>query len=104
MRTERLMPNGVPKNIRCYDNQGESFDRYTCVFTKTEGYYYLGMSENPFHPQGFGQHGQGKDGPIDRPSYSHLGKKVDFSLLPEDVQKCIIETYKELWNLPRVMR
>lgn len=99
MRTERLMPNGVPNHIRCYDNGGKSFDRYTCVFTKAKGFHYLGMSENPFHPQGFVTHDQGKDGPIDKPSYSHLGKKIDFDLLPEDVQKCIIETYKELWDM-----
>jgi hypothetical protein len=28
-----LMPNGVPKYVRVYDNGGKSFDRYTVVFT-----------------------------------------------------------------------
>jgi len=54
-RVEKFMPNGVPKNIRIYDNGGETVDRYTVVFTgnfKGRGgrCYYLGMSESPFHP------------------------------------------------------
>ena len=28
-RAERFMPGGVPKHIRCYDNGGETADRYT---------------------------------------------------------------------------
>lgn len=104
MRTEKFIPDGIPKYIRCYDNGGKSFDRYTCVFTKAEGYHFLAMSANPFYPVGFAIHDQGMDGPIDRPQYSHLGKKIDFSLLPEDVQKCIIQTYKELWELVEVLK
>lgn len=100
MKTEKFMPDGIPKYIRCYDNGGKSFDRYTCVFTKTKGFHYLAMSANPFYPIGLAVHDQGKDSPIDRPSYSHLGKKIDYDLLPEDVQRCITETYKELWELP----
>jgi len=28
-REEQFMTGGIPKNVRCYDNGGESFDRYT---------------------------------------------------------------------------
>jgi len=63
-RTERLLPNGVPRYIRCYDNGGKTADRYTVCYTgnyrgKTKGWHdYVGMSGAPFHPQGIGQHGQ----------------------------------------------
>jgi len=100
-REERLMPNGIPRWIRCYD-MGEDYcwDRYTVVYTSVNGYYpYVGMGSNPFHPQGFGQHGEGPLGPIDRPKYSHLGKKIGFKSLPIDCQKLVIEDYKEIWNL-----
>ena len=35
------------------DNKGETFDRYTIILPNGDCY---GASENPFHPQGFGQY------------------------------------------------
>lgn len=106
-RKNRLMPNNTPRWIRCYDNGGKTWDRYTVVYTKKHWYDdgrvysfgYVGMSSNPFAPQGFGQHGESNFQPIDRPSYGHLGKKITFAELPEDCQKLVREDYMELWNL-----
>lgn len=100
------MPDGVPRYIRCYDNGGESLDRYTVVFTNigraNKSYrgrsLYLAMNAAPFHPQGIGQHGE-HVGPIDRPGYRHLGKKIRFADLPEDCKSLVIGDYKELWSL-----
>lgn len=60
-------------DFRCYDFGPDVIDRYTVVFHiniakgmwpgATE-YPYLGMSSDPFHPQGFGQHG-GHTRPVD---------------------------------------
>jgi hypothetical protein len=103
-RRERLMPGGIPRWIRCYDNDGKTVDRYTVVYTgnytKNTGgqVWYVGMSGAPFHPQGFGQHGE-NDGPIDRPRYGHLGKRIKFRDLPEDCRRLVVEDYKELWDL-----
>ena len=105
-RRENLMPNGVPRYIRCYDNGGETWDRYTVVFTgkyrdKKDPYssfLYIGASSNPFHPQGFGTVGESQE-IIDRPAYSHLGKKTEFALLPPDVQVFTVNVYKDIWNL-----
>ena len=52
-RFAKLLPNGVPKYVRCYDDGGKSIDRYTVVFTKKRPggvTLYLGMSSEPFHP------------------------------------------------------
>jgi hypothetical protein len=101
-RTERLLPNNTPKYIRVYDNGGESCDRYTVVFTGNykgrNGCDYLAMSARPFHPQGFGQHGWHQY-VIDRPAYSHIGKKLKFSDLPIDCQKLVLSDYKAIWGL-----
>lgn len=85
-RKESLMPNGIPRYIRCYDNGGETLDRYTVVFTgrythKTgRAFWYLGMNAAPY--QGIGQHGETMYKPVDRPTYGHLGKKIKFETLP----------------------
>lgn len=107
-RKNRLLPGGIPRYIRCYDNGGETIDRYTVVFTgnyrsSVEGKetFYVGMSGSPFHPQGVCQHGSHKT-PIDQPRYSHLGKKITFRTLPEDCQKVVVSDYKDLWDLTEV--
>jgi hypothetical protein len=56
------------------------------------------MSGAPFHPQGFGQHGESET-IIDRPTYGHLGKKITFADLPEDCQKLVISDYRYYWQL-----
>lgn len=74
-------------NIRIYDNEGETFDRYTVVYLDeqdgTGKYTYVGMSRDPFHPQGFGQHGTCIDGP-------HLGKRIEFHDLPQPCQRLVM--------------
>jgi len=106
-RRERLLPGGVPRYIRVYDNGGKTCDRYTVVYTgRYQGYapgskYFLvaGMSGAPFHPQGFFQHSECSGIP-DRPKYAHLGKKIKFQDLPADCQKAVLQDYTHLWDIP----
>jgi hypothetical protein len=113
-RAKRLLPAGVPRYVRCYDNGGEPADRYTVVYTRVNhrgqrpSYPYVGMSAAPFHPQGFGQHGESANAPVDSlngkwpPSIgrkNHLGTRIRFHDLPEDCRKLVLADYKELWNL-----
>ena len=104
-RRKRFYKNDVPKYVRCYDLGPEHFDRYTVIFTgayrhrMTSGQFmYIGMNAAPFHPLGFGQHGF-SDKQIDRPSYSHLGKKIKFDDLPPDCRTLAVRDYDDLWNL-----
>ena len=100
-RKEKFMPNETPKNIRIYDNEEKTIDRYTVVFTGNykyrDGCQYIGMSSNPYSPQGFGQHGWNNT-PIDYPSYKHLGKKITFDDLPEDCKDLIKQDYAAIWR------
>ena len=104
-RVASLLPGGVPRKIRIYDNCGETADRYTVVFTgnyreKTGGvFWYAGMSGAPFHPQGIGHHGE-HDSQIDRPTYSHLGRRIYWELLPADCKRLILDMYCDLWDVP----
>ncbi len=110
-RAARFMPGGIPKHIRCYDNGGTekpsgTFDQYTIVYTNCgrvgapDGFYQA-ASTYPFHPQGFGLHGENgpsQRGPIDRPTSSHLGRRVKYESLPPDVQRFVSQTYREVWK------
>jgi hypothetical protein len=116
-RAERLMPAGIPRYVRIYDNGGPdapdgTIDRYTAVFTghyrrsPRQGFSVLGMDENPYSPQGVGQHLEYQE-LIDRPGTSwppaigrncHLGKRITFSDLPEPCQRAVLSDYRELWR------
>ena len=103
-RLNRLCPNNTPRYIRCYDNGGESFDRYTVVFTgrykhRLNGeFLHYGLSASPCSPQGFGQSGTSQNH-IDSPSYKHLGKRINFSDLPQECRFFIKGIYCELWDI-----
>ena len=73
--------------IIAYDNGGATLDRFTVIYTdEPEGlgmYSARAMSENPFHPQGFGQYCSAMPG-------RHLGMRIAFETLPPDCQKLVL--------------
>ncbi len=102
-RNDRLLPNGSPRYVRCYDNNGKTADRYTIVFSRLQGIgykgcLYLGANNQPFYPQGIGMTCEAPSA-IDKPGYSHLGKKIKFESLPLDVKKLVLDMYKDIWKL-----
>ena len=149
-RHRRLLPDGIPKYIRIYDNGGRDADRfcrkclefteerdrpegqneycstcggkllpskrgtidqYTVVFS---GNYkgrdglcrYLAMNRAPFHPQGFGQHGEHYQ-VVDAPSgftpkvgdLTHLGRRVTWDQLNDDCRRAVMQDYCSYWDL-----
>ena len=85
--------------LRIYDNGGKTFDRYTVIPPRTayrthrESYTQwaaIGSSENPFHPQGFGQHCLAVPGP-------HLGKRITWEQLPINVQSFARQAFPEFF-------
>lgn len=82
----------IDDRIRAYDDGGKTLDRYTVVYLETafiqpttgrKVYEFVGMSEDPFHPQGFGQHGECETG-------RHLGKRIRFADLPPACQRLVL--------------
>ncbi len=79
-------------NLKCYDAGEEVVDRYTIIHIDdmirmtADGALYSAWaaSANPFHPLGFGQHTEAMIG-------NHLGQEVEFSQLPEDVQRFVAQ-------------
>lgn len=91
------MKNFTVDQLRCYDNGGRSFDRYTVIPPRWAGkdwqerprlWVAIGASERPFHPQGFGQMCSAQAG-------RHLGKRVAFKELPGDVQRFARQVFTE---------
>lgn len=82
------------KNVRIYDNGGKTLDRYTAVYMhlienkNAKLFSARGMSENPFHPQGFGCWTSAQPG-------KHLGKRIEFEELPKDCQQLVMDDIAE---------
>lgn len=87
----KQVSNPRNRTIRCYDNGGKTADRYTVVylrepesrFSVPKTFAEVGMSPNPFHPQGLGQNCTARPG-------KHLGKRISFSDLPKDCQTLVL--------------
>ena len=101
------------KNLICFDNNGETFDRFTILNKKTGD--MIGSSLNPFAPNGFGQYCGNVAENYWNVAYGYawrnrnsvketkrlikfavdnfladcanIGKIVEFDTLPDDVQK-----------------
>ena len=91
-RSRKDYPIGV---IGIYDNNGKSMDRYTVCYTPIESqgetwWPYLGMSEHPYHPQGFGQHGELRF----RKTRQRGERCINFAELPPDCQKLVMSDLK----------
>lgn len=89
-----------PHELQCWDNLGETCDRYTVIWPNGD---YLAMSAKPFHPQGFGQHGEGckplfpgelSELPRSEETgrlVSHLGHLICLDELPDDCIKLVFQ-------------
>jgi len=89
-----LMVGPKRKVCRIFDvGPDGSWDRYTIAFKGYRNnngpmvYPYIAASDHPFHPQGFGQHGENHSFLTGR----HLGKRITFEACPPDVQKFILQ-------------
>lgn len=96
MKTYRRLRKDYPKGvISIFDNGGKTFDRYTVLYTPWEYerglvFPYVDMSAYPFHPQGFGQHGE-----LTQRYHKRWDEKtINFVDLPEDCQKLILQDLK----------
>lgn len=75
----------VNVNDVLYFDNDDTFDRYTAVFPLSDGVWpYFAMSTDPFHPCGFGQHGE-----LTQLPGEHLGKRIMFTELPVNCQNAI---------------
>lgn len=89
-----IVINGKRKVCRIWDTGPDGpVDRYTIAFRgwRLSGhgmvYPYLAANAAPYHPQGFGQHGESRTFLTGR----HLGRRIRFEDLPEQVQRFVLQ-------------
>lgn len=88
-----IQARGKKLVCRIFDAGDKYADRYTIAFkgyrVNEYGmvYPYLAASCYPFHPQGFGQHGESRHFLTGK----HLGKRVSFDSLPDQVKQFILQ-------------
>jgi hypothetical protein len=84
-----------------FNKSGEYVDCYTVVYQGIKltpfitTYPYATMSEHPMRSDGVWQHGTQQTLPIDNwgkhyADYKHLGHRIKFSDLPDDVQTALL--------------
>jgi hypothetical protein len=97
MKRKHEMIEGRP--ISVWDSGDKFADRFTVVYLdeidERGNVQYLGMSADPFHPQGFGQHGEMH---LDAVAYKGRGgafnKRIKFDDLPAGCKKAVIQDLK----------
>ena len=88
-----LRVRGKRMVCRIFDSgPDKGLDRYTVAFRgyRSNGrmtYPYLAANEHPFHPQGFGQHGENPTFLTGR----QIGARIKFEDCPVDVKKFILD-------------
>lgn len=86
-------------DFRIYDDSGDSFARYTILPPETIPHHRyddgrvnaLTCSEDPYHPQGFGQWTTVVPG-------RHLGKRISWEDLPEPVKQHVRQSFPECFE------
>lgn len=97
MKNTITLADGRRMVCRIFDTGPDTYaDRYTVALKGYRSrhsarmvYPYLAASAAPFHPQGFGQHGESTHFLTGR----HLGRRVAFDALPEQVQRFILQQF-----------
>ena len=83
-------PDGV---LLSADSGKKVLDRYFVLYEKQNNCFpYVAMSENPFHPQGFGQHG---DMPLRYSVWGTNDKVLEWDELPVDCQQLVLQDLEQ---------
>lgn len=89
---KNIKNQGYGRILAIYDHD-KTFDRYSVYFNVYATNHdcskeVFAMSDNPCHPQGFGQWCSGFTG-------RHNGKSISFDKLPKACQDCIINMFNK---------
>ena len=89
--SKRWLDGDCPKGVLAILDDPRTIDRYTVIYADVfEGHVsYVAMNAAPFHPQGFGQHGEMTTWQAARYRYANKHRYAKWSSLPEDCKKLV---------------
>ena len=96
-QSKRWLDADCPADVLAIFDDPRTVDRFTifyrdpiCGDTYANMYLgYVGASEYPFHPQGFGQHGEMQAHEVAQYRYANGHRKAKWSSLPDDVKQLV---------------
>lgn len=92
--TARWLDADCPKGVLAIFDDPRSIDRYTVFYTEPvtddgHTFAYVAMNAAPFHPQGFGQHGELDSRQVRMFRSREAHRACRWSDLPEDCKKLV---------------
>lgn len=100
--SKRWLDGDCPAGVLAIFDHPNTFDRYTVIYRDVIESHrgpiltYVGASEHPFHPQGFGQHGEMEAHEAATFRYANNRHACKWSDLPPDVQRLVRRDLSQL--------
>ena len=89
--SKRWLDSDCPAGVLAIFDDPRTTDRYTVFYRDVEQgcIGYVAMNSAPFHPQGFGQHGELSTAEVVRFRYCNSHRACKWSALPEDCKRLV---------------
>jgi hypothetical protein len=91
-QNKRWLDADCPKGVLAIYDDHKSIDRYTVFYVEPvvdDVLCYVAMNAAPFHPQGFGQHGELRRHEVAAFRYRERNKACRWSDLPQDCKRLV---------------
>jgi hypothetical protein len=95
--SSRWLDGDCPKGVLAIMDHPNTIDRYTVIYSEVHdshrGPYltYVAMNTAPFHPQGFGQHGEMSTHEAASYRYANKHRYARWSDLPPDCKRLVLQ-------------
>lgn len=94
--TKRWLDADCPKGVLAIFDDPRTIDRYTVFYVEPvtddgDTFAYVAMNAAPFHPQGFGQHGELSAHQVRSFRYDNSHRACRWSDLPPDCKRLVLQ-------------
>jgi hypothetical protein len=89
--SKRWLDGDCPAGVLAVFDHPKTIDRYTVIYAGVENGHmsYVAMNATPFHPQGFGQHGEMETHEVASYRYHNKHRYARWSDLPADCKQLV---------------
>ena len=93
-QSKRWLDTDCPKGVLAIYDDPRTIDRYTVFYVEPvidDVLCYVAMNAAPFHPQGFGQHGELRRHEVASFRYRERNRACRWSDLPADCKRLVLQ-------------